>query len=110
VAEIVFVREETMPDPELPPFMDPGKAADHTLKVFPNPVENTLYLAGLETITGRCTVTLLDFFGLVVFNRELSEEEKKGLYRLDVSQFTGGVYFLVVQSGNKTKTKKIIKL
>lgn len=70
-------------------------------KIFPNPVQDKLFLAGLSDLPNY-NVQISDITGRLV----LSKRNKK---EIDVSGLRPGVYFLQVL-GKKKATKKFIKL
>lgn len=81
------------------------KVPDNTfvgLKVYPTIIENSLNInntAGIENIS------IYDVSGKKVYSNGIYKTD----FLIDVSQFSTGVYLVNLQSGNQTKTVKIIK-
>jgi len=69
--------------------------------VYPNPVENTLFLR-LTAVENRIIMT--DLLGQKMIDSAVSS-----LYSLDMSSFKSGVYFLNIENTNGVEQLKIIK-
>ncbi|MCH7405905.1 T9SS type A sorting domain-containing protein, partial [Belliella aquatica] len=74
------------------------------IKVYPNPVENTLQISGLSSdvrslqlydLSGRLHAVIFDY--------------QNGIYHADVSSISKGMYILWIQQGNKSIPVKIVK-
>ena len=70
-----------------------------SLKLYPNPVSNTLNIKG---VTSDVSLTFYNVLGKQVLYRN-------GLNQVDVSSLKTGIYFLKITDGNKTYSHKIIK-
>ena len=70
------------------------------LRAFPNPVKETLFIEGLETIQDAQTTTIVNLLGQKVksFNGKVSQ--------IDFSDIGNGIYFLTI---NNQVVEKIIK-
>ncbi len=68
-------------------------------KVFPNPFSNELYI---DKLKGHEYICIYDFLGQQVF-------EGKNIDKLNVVDLNPGVYFLIIQSGSKHQSIKLIK-
>lgn len=80
------------------------------VKVFPNPAETELNLAyNTEKNFNQMEIQLLDINGRLVYSEKLNT--KDGLIKLDVSEFTAGVYVcnLIADGRVLARDKAIIK-
>lgn len=71
--------------------------------VYPNPASSTLNISSREFDTYK--VSVLDVTGKVMSNNNYSGLEN----HVDISNLSNGIYFLTVNSGDKTQTIKFIK-
>ena len=80
------------------------------LKVYPNPVKDTLYIEGInldqETIF---KLRIVDVSGKKVFEKEGNFNSANFLETIDVSSLYSGVYLVEISSGKKVVTKRFIK-
>ncbi len=72
------------------------------ISIFPNPVSDIVYLKSDESII---SVKVLNYTGQVV----MAETINNKLYGLNLSQLKQGIYFLVMETGNKQVSRKIVK-
>lgn len=72
----------------------------NTVRVWPNPTNRMLYVAGIR---GRCTVKILSLEGKVVRETTLYAEKK-----MDVSTLTEGIYMLSITSRSGVWNQKIV--
>ena len=79
---------------------------DTNFKVFPNPFDNVITLRNAINSTNQLEVAIFDLTGKKVFNRKVNfvEEEK-----IELNQFTSGIYILKINSENTSKQIKLIK-
>ena len=70
------------------------------LKIFPNPVKNSLYISG---DTSSYNIKIYSLLGQLVMAASNVDE-------VDVSSFTKGVYLIKISNENSTTTKRFIKL
>lgn len=73
-------------------------------KVFPNPVSNVLHIQ-IPTFNEFTNLKIYDILGKTVLNQNLIESSNT----LDVSFMAPGMYILKFESGEATKTYKLIK-
>ncbi len=73
-----------------------------SINVFPNPASDILYLKSDESIT---SVKVFNYTGQVVMNKSIDNRS----YKLDVSQLQDGIYFLIMEIGEKSVSRQIIK-
>ena len=83
---------------------DPLSVEDHfkfenTVRVFPNPANETIYIVSQEKQT---RVALYDVYGKLVLKKENSTK------RVDVSSLNPGVYFLEIYSNTEKAVKRVI--
>ena len=70
------------------------------LKIFPNPVKNSLYISG---DTSSYNIKIYSLLGQLVM-------AASNVGEVDVSSFTKGVYLIKISNENSTTTKRFIKL
>ncbi len=83
------------------------RADELIVNIYPNPVNQVLHLELMSSTNQSFDVIMRDITGRVLI-QNLFTGTSLGL--LDISECTAGVYFLQVQSGNKTVNRKVIKL
>ena len=69
-----------------------------TIRIYPNPVSNTLHIDGIE----NGTVTITSLAGEVVHNDEYVND-------IDVSSLPSGVYLVTIQNQDNARTIRMIK-
>lgn len=72
------------------------------LKMYPNPVQNTLYISNTAAITG---VQVYNMLGQVVLNKATNGTDVS----VDMSALSSGNYMVKVQTAEGVKTSKVIK-
>ncbi|MBL0339728.1 MAG: T9SS type A sorting domain-containing protein [Bacteroidetes bacterium] len=75
------------------------------IKVFPSPSTGLIYMRIPELING-CKVEVFDILGNKVKN-VMIEKENIGLYSVNLSGKSKGLYFVKIQTGDKFVTKRI---
>jgi len=70
--------------------------------MYPNPVEDVLYLQAEQIITSISIRTIL---GQEIFSTNMETSS----YKVDVSNFSAGTYFVNLTVGKAIVTKKFIK-
>lgn len=73
-------------------------------KVFPNPVENILNI-NIPSAIEQTHLIIFDVLGKAVYQTNLNET----INRLDISSLSSGVYMLLFQAEDSSKTFKLIK-
>ncbi|WP_460219744.1 S8 family serine peptidase [Psychroserpens sp. MEBiC05023] len=73
-------------------------------KIFPNPATNILNIQ-IPTANDSTTLEIFDLLGKRVFEQTITTSSN----RLDVSSMASGVYMMIFQSDNASKTFKLIK-
>ena len=75
---------------------------NRVFKCHPNPVENELFILGINKIK---TIEFINVLG----KRAAIYHYNKSIIKLDVSQLKKGIYFLqVIDEKNKAETKKLV--
>lgn len=69
------------------------------IEIFPNPTSGNIQLTGVE----HGTVSFADSFGRILLEKEVTEPE------IDISQLPGGIYFMLLRSGEQYYSGRIIK-
>ncbi len=69
--------------------------------IYPNPVENTLYLQLLDQ---QNQITLTDITGRIQMEAQLNANDS-----IDMSAYKSGIYFLTVKNAHGTQNYKVIK-
>ena len=77
------------------------------ISVQPNPA-NAYTNVVFNTALKNCTLVLTDADGKVVLNKTINSISKGATEKISLQQFTKGVYFLKISSGEHTQTEKII--
>jgi len=77
-----------------------------TIKIFPNPVEEVIYIQSDQLFDSNIKLTLSNSLGQVVLQQ--TEGTGKSL-SVDVASLSAGVYILSLRVDNQVFTKKIIK-
>ena len=80
-------------------------AAERMFKVYPNPAENYLNINLLDDYTGKPgTISIVRIDGTQIM--EIST--KDSIYNLDVSHLSSGIYFVLMKTGNKVYSEKLM--
>ena len=85
---------------------DPSHNSDVSMKLYPNPVTNTLNVEFEGTDDPQGTLTVADITGVVVLTRECHEP----VTQLDVSHLTPGLYVVSFRNGKGVLVRKFVKL
>jgi PKD repeat protein len=81
------------------------QADEFNIVVYPNPSKDYIYI-GLDRIIEDLTISLRDMNGKIL---SVEPQQDKSQYRLDLSGFAKGVYFLNLTSNDATRVVKVIK-
>ena len=79
----------------------------NNLKLYPNPVKETLYIECPSLTSDRTQVMITDFSGRVVMNKTLNIAT---VLTIDTSKLIGGVYYLSLINENTISFSKFVKL
>jgi uncharacterized protein YjdB len=83
------------------------KSTVSSVITFPNPTTGGLNIQWLETATENGSVTLSDITGREIYKGNINMTEGTGVSKLDLSQFSNGLYIISVKSGNINYNNKI---
>ncbi len=72
------------------------------INVFPNPAGDFVFLNSEESIT---SVKVCNYAGQVIIKKTINNNSHK----LNISQLKSGIYFLIIETGNKSIFRQIIK-
>jgi hypothetical protein len=80
-----------------------------SLKLYPNPANNTLNLQYTNAQGGASALRIYNIMGMEVFSE--THDNAIGMNRqvIDITRLDAGVYFLEISSGGKTQTIKFVK-
>ncbi len=76
--------------------------------VYPVPANQSVYCKGQHLSSGTAIISVKNILGQTVFQQKVRYSEKLN-YKIDVSSWKQGVYFLEINEGDLTYTYKIIK-
>lgn len=76
------------------------------VRIFPNPVNNRLNINSVDFRTGQVNLRLFDVIGQQLEHQQILYRTENA--ELDVSHLPTGTYFLLVETGGKTATRKVI--
>ncbi len=74
-----------------------------TMLIYPNPAIEKLTLELINMPGNTSIISIYNITGSVVFNTKLSSE----VIEIDISAFDAGLYFIKVNSGNRTFTQRV---
>jgi hypothetical protein len=77
-------------------------ASENNIMLFPNPANNYIEI---ETDLKDYSISIFDVMGKLM----LKEKNSQNKTRIDISDFSIGIYFIQLQSGEKILNKKFIK-
>ena len=83
---------------------DSVEETDISLDIYPNPVDNTLFINGIENIN---EISIYNVLGVKVYDAQLTINNEQ--LTVDVSELNSGIYFLNVNTGSGNIIKKFIK-
>lgn len=86
------------------------KETDNKIEIYPNPTSQFLNI-NLPEPSLSSELTIIDQQGNIIESLSLNYEPlQSDQYRLDVSQYPTGLYFVRIRTNNKTSTSKFIKI
>ncbi|MFY7787976.1 MAG: T9SS type A sorting domain-containing protein, partial [Thermoflexibacteraceae bacterium] len=77
-----------------------------TYNIYPNPTNDVLNVS-FEDVAENANVRIVNLAGVEVYNRNVTSTDR--LFKVDVSQFTQGMYIITVTDKTRTSTQKFIK-
>jgi photosystem II stability/assembly factor-like uncharacterized protein len=85
---------------------EPGLAG--ALNIYPNPVNNNLYIQLTEKKGMNISLSITDLLGKTVLNQEFGLANLNETKAIEVSNLRDGIYMLRISDGSNTYTRKII--
>ena len=79
-----------------------GENAQQALNIYPNPVNDKLFIEANETISN---VEIYNLTGVKVLSQECNSDKVE----IEVSELQSGIYFIKMINGNSTETRSFIK-
>ena len=79
------------------------------LTITPNPVQNSTDVFFNNYTSEFCTIKINDSYGNILYSEEFTSSIGGNTIRLDMSDYSKGIYFVEVVTNNKIYTDKIIK-
>ena len=81
---------------------------DNSFSVYPNPANQSAVISWSRWLSGaenkKCELKIFDVMGKEIWKSEVRGQKSE----VDVSKFENGIYFVQLQSENKTSTQKLI--
>jgi len=82
---------------------------DGKLQLFPNPVTDQICVQYSSSTIKKVQLQILDIQGRIVLQQTLDSFQGTNYTYIPVTQFSKGLYFVLIQNGNKLETTKFIK-
>jgi len=92
------------------PLSNETKSFDNTLSIFPNPVNNLLYLELQNSELGHLQIEIFALDGKQVMSRIVEKFKRKASITFDVSSLKSGVYTVVLTTSKGIKQTRIVKM
>ena len=81
---------------------------NNLLKIYPNPTNDVLYIAGQKT-NSRIDVVMYDIMGQRVWEGVVGQETNNGRLQIDMSKLSAGPYLLKLNDGEREGVIRIIR-
>lgn len=82
----------------------------NVLNIYPNPVNDQLNIFIEDEYTGNTELTLMNEIGMVVYKKSFDKTDLTYQTEINMNELSNGVYFLRINSEQKSITKKVMKL
>ena len=83
---------------------------DKQIRAYPNPFQEQLRIEILLPCTDVCELMIINQLGQLIIKKQLRRSPGGSLfYEWDLGEATGGIYHILVQSGGKTLSTKVIR-
>jgi Secretion system C-terminal sorting domain len=86
-------------------IIEVGNVARQIVNLYPNPANN--YLELMYNLYSNGKLQILDISGKLLFQSELNSNDHEA--RIDISNFSNGIYFLKITTKDKDETVKFVK-
>jgi hypothetical protein len=80
-----------------------------TLKIFPNPTFDVIYIQPSEDVEKEVIIKLFNTAGKEVYLKKLERLESNQTYQIDMGGLNYGVYYLQISDSKLVKIEKVIK-
>ncbi|MFC1732917.1 T9SS type A sorting domain-containing protein [candidate division KSB1 bacterium] len=80
----------------------------NNFSIYPNPARHTIEITLKELGTNDITIQINDNKGQKIFSRQFSTKSKTISQKIDVSEFSSGIYFVSIIGKDQIKTRKLI--
>jgi hypothetical protein len=80
-----------------------------TIKVFPNPANDYIFIEGTLSVTANLQVSIINMFGQKVMDKVVFANENFS-EKLSIGGLTNGVYLIEIRSGDMVRNAKIVKI
>ncbi len=77
----------------------------NTVSIFPNPSNGIFTVSLISKIIGDYRISVINQLGMTIYMNKKSDSKS---FRIDLSSYSKGIYFIKVTGNNKTIMKKII--
>lgn len=78
---------------------------DNSLIIFPNPTSEIVYINFVDTIS-KAKIIVYDTTGKIIMTNEIENADSN---QINISNLNNGIYFVRIETNEKSVTKKIIK-
>ncbi|MFM6975688.1 MAG: T9SS type A sorting domain-containing protein [Sphingobacteriaceae bacterium] len=102
-----FINSLKLVDPPTPGYA-PTLTQIKGLEAYPNPTSDYVLIKYEGTQVTKCTLSLVDFTGQVVFKEDEKVAFGENTYQINMADFTRGVYMLVLTEDKKQYQAKVI--
>ena len=82
----------------------------NVLNIYPNPANDQLNIFIEDEYTGKTELTLMNEIGMVVYSKSFDKTDLTYQTEINMNELSNGVYFLRINSEQKSITKKVMKL
>ncbi len=86
-----------------------SKASKGDIKIYPNPISNTIKAELTSITSGDIDISIVDAFGKVVLTSKQKINEGLNTLNLDCPHLAAGMYLLVAKTGADSFVQKIVK-
>ena len=86
-----------------------SKASKGDIKIYPNPISNTIKAELTSIASGDIDISIVDAFGKVVLTSKQKISEGSNTLNLDCPHLAAGMYLFVAKTGADSFVQKIVK-
>jgi hypothetical protein len=80
-----------------------------TLKVFPNPAKDQLFVLFKKQSTSKAELQITDILGKVIYSNTINNAQQNNMAIADISSLSKGIYYVALISGNDIQRAQFIK-